>query len=78
MQETETDLYIREGECARLSGLSRTTRWRLERIGRFPERRQLGDNSIGWLLSEILEWQKNRPARKAGTHAPFPREEAAA
>jgi prophage regulatory protein len=74
----EADLYIRENECRQRTGLSRTTRWRLERVGRFPERRQLSDNSIGWLLSEIIEWQKNRPARKVGTHVPFPREEAAA
>jgi prophage regulatory protein len=69
----EADLYIRENECRQCTGLSRTTRWRLERAGRFPRRRQLSDNTIGWLLSEVIEWQKNRPARKVGAHAPFRR-----
>lgn len=55
------DRYIREEECFRLSGLSRTTRWRLERKGQFPKRRQLSDNAIGWLLSEVLAWRGSRP-----------------
>jgi prophage regulatory protein len=74
----EPDVYIRENECRQRSGLSRTTRWRLERAGRFPKRRQLSDNSIGWLLSEVIEWQKNRPTRKVGAHAPPLGAEAAA
>jgi prophage regulatory protein len=74
----EADLYIRESECRQRTGLSRTTRWRLERAGRFPERRQLSDNSIGWLLSEVVEWQRNRPTKKVGAQAPSLTEEAAA
>jgi prophage regulatory protein len=74
----EADLYIRENECRQRTGLSRTTRWRLERAGRFPERRQLSDNSIGWLLSEVIEWQRNRPTRKVGAQAPSLAEGAAA
>jgi prophage regulatory protein len=74
----EADLYIRENECRQRTGLSRTTRWRLERAGRFPERRQLGDNSIGWLLSEVIEWQRSRPARKVGAQTPLLAEGAAA
>jgi prophage regulatory protein len=57
------DRYIREAECHRISGLSRVTRWRLERAGKFPERRQLSDNAIGWLLSEVMAW---RDARNVG------------
>jgi prophage regulatory protein len=55
------DRIIRDAECKRLSGLSRTTRWRLERKGKFPKRRQLSESAIGWLLSEILEWRTARP-----------------
>lgn len=55
------DRYIREEECFRLSGLSRTTRWRLERKDKFPRRRQLSDNAVGWLLSEVLAWRATRP-----------------
>jgi prophage regulatory protein len=57
------DRYIRETECHRISGLSRVTRWRLERAGKFPQRRQLSDNAIGWRLSEVKAW---RDARNVG------------
>ena len=46
---------VREAECKRLTGLSRTTRWELERHGHFPQRRRLGVNSVGWLESELRE-----------------------
>ena len=55
------DRYIRDEECGRLSGLSRTTRWRLEARGKFPKRRQLSENAVGWLLSEVLAWRASRP-----------------
>lgn len=55
------DRLIREDECFFLTGLSRTTRWRLEREGKFPKRRQVSDNGVGWLLSEVLAWRDSRP-----------------
>ncbi len=54
------DHFIREAECKKLTALSRTTRWREERKGRFPKRHQLSPNSVGWLYSEILEWMAAR------------------
>ena len=56
----ENDRFIRESECRRLSGLSRATRWRLERDGRFPKRRPLSDNAVGWRLSDVLAWMDAR------------------
>ncbi len=56
------DRIIREKECFNLSGLSRTTRWRLERRGDFPRRRKLSENAIGWLESEILAWVQKKAA----------------
>jgi prophage regulatory protein len=58
--EQDRDRIVRERECKRLTGLSRTTRWRKEKQGEFPLRRQLGDNSVGWVLSELLEWLNSR------------------
>ncbi|EHE7040807.1 AlpA family phage regulatory protein, partial [Salmonella enterica subsp. enterica serovar Newport] len=40
----------------RITGLSRSTVWRLEREGNFPQRRLAGKNSCGWLLSDLLLW----------------------
>jgi prophage regulatory protein len=56
----QADRIIREPEVREISGLSRTTRWRLEREGKFPARRKLSDNAIGWLESEIRDWVATR------------------
>lgn len=56
----ELDRFIREDEVRRITGLSRTSRWRLERRGEFPRRRRISGNAIGWLASEIQEWVKQR------------------
>mgnify|MGYP002631279954 FL=1 len=50
------DRLIREEECEKITGLSRTTRWRYEKAGTFPKRRRVGPSIIGWRLSEINEW----------------------
>jgi prophage regulatory protein len=50
------DRLLREREVARITGLSRSTRWRLERAGRFPQRRQISDAAVAWLASEVQEW----------------------
>ncbi|WP_151996148.1 helix-turn-helix transcriptional regulator [Buttiauxella massiliensis] len=52
---------IREVECRQLTGLCRTTRYMMEKDGKFPVRRKLGGRSVGWLLSEISAWQINQP-----------------
>jgi prophage regulatory protein len=35
--------------------------YRLERQGKFPRRRRIGPNRIGFLLSEIEAWMASRP-----------------
>lgn len=52
--------FIREPECQHITGLSRTTRWRLEKEGKFPKRRYISQNTIGWLSNEIEEWMQSR------------------
>lgn len=52
---------IREAECRQLTGICRTTRYMMEKDGKFPSRRKLGGRSVGWLLSEICAWQINQP-----------------
>jgi prophage regulatory protein len=56
----EPDRFMREGEVNRRTGLSRTTRWRMEQTGDFPRRRQLSPNSVGWLEREIETWMLAR------------------
>ena len=57
--------FLREPEVQHVTGLSRTTRWRLERAGRFPHKRKLSDNAVGWLASEIEAWMTERAEASA-------------
>jgi len=59
-------LILRTAEVARLTGLSRTTLWRLERSGEFPSRVRLGQNSVGWREDEIARWIEARPRCRTG------------
>jgi len=43
-----------------ITGLSRSTIRRLESEGSFPQRVQLGRNSVGWYLTEIEAWCASR------------------
>jgi prophage regulatory protein len=56
------DRFIREPECREITGLSRSTRWRLERNGKFPRRRRISVGTTGWLASEIAFWVRERAA----------------
>ena len=33
---------------------------RLEKVGRFPKRVQLGPNRVGWVEDEVLDWLQTR------------------
>ncbi len=52
--------FLRIDEVIGKVGLSRPTIWRLERAGEFPRRRQLGQNSVGWVEEEVEEWMQSR------------------
>lgn len=54
--------YLRWPEVHQISRLSRVTVWRMERDGKFPCRRQLSSNTVGWLGSEIEFWVNSREA----------------
>ncbi|MCZ6666176.1 MAG: AlpA family phage regulatory protein [Gammaproteobacteria bacterium] len=54
------DRFLREPEVRRLTGLSRTTRWRLERAGKFPRRYRISDNAVAWSARAINEWIAKR------------------
>src|SRR5207249_288628 len=47
-------------EVAQRVGLSRSSVWRMERAGRFPQRRRLSENRVAWWEPEIEEWLRGR------------------
>ena len=57
---------VRQAEVMRMTGLSRTAIWELERRGEFPRRRRIGARTVAWLESELVEWMRSRPAVGVG------------
>ncbi|WP_084201459.1 helix-turn-helix transcriptional regulator [Geobacter pickeringii] len=47
---------LRNPDLDVITGLSRTTRWRLENAGDFPKRRQISKGAVGWIESEVTAW----------------------
>jgi predicted DNA-binding transcriptional regulator AlpA len=52
------DRVMRLTEVKRVTGLSRTTIWEMERAGKFPKHVQLTAKAIGWLESQIGSWME--------------------
>ncbi|UYI46953.1 AlpA family transcriptional regulator [Vibrio natriegens] len=51
----ESERLCRESERAKITSVSRTQAWFLERNGQFPKRKKIGRTNV-WLLSELLLW----------------------
>ena len=43
-----------------ITGLSKTTCWRLERAGDFPKRIKLSAGAVGYRTAELLSWLEAR------------------
>lgn len=56
------DRYIRWKDLQHIVPLSRDRVRVLEKEGKFPKRRKLGEHAAAWLESEIREWMSSREA----------------
>jgi prophage regulatory protein len=59
---------LRKKEAADRLGVTTRTLERWERAGRFPARRRVGPNVVGWVEADVEEWIKSRervPAKAA-------------
>ena len=50
------DRILRAKEVMRITGRSRTSLWRDELEGTFPQRVRIGRNAVGWRLSQVMAW----------------------
>ncbi|MCL1078800.1 AlpA family phage regulatory protein [Parashewanella spongiae] len=50
------DRIVREAERQKITSISRSQAFQLERQNRFPKRIKLGSRSVGWRLSELQKW----------------------
>lgn len=55
------DVLLRLPEVKRLSGLSRSTIYRLEAQGDFPARVRLSERATAWRSTEVFSWLAARP-----------------
>lgn len=58
--EPRMNRFVRPRELMAITGLSRTSIWRLEKSGQLPSRRKISPGAVGWLHSEIEEWINSR------------------
>lgn len=58
--ENISDRILNAKDVQELTGLSRTSIWRLERKGEFPTRVALTLGRVGWRYLEIEKWLNNR------------------
>ena len=56
-----SEKILRGREVDRITGLSRTVRYELEKAGKFPRRRRISERATGYLASEVDEWIRSRP-----------------
>ena len=66
--------YIRFKELKTLVPLGRTTIWRMERDGEFPQSRRIGKNAKAWLEAEVLSWMQERENYQGGQEVRADRE----
>lgn len=59
----EHERLVRDDERQKITTISRSRTWELERMGKHPLRRKLGSNSVAWLLSDLL-WFIHQPSHK--------------
>ena len=55
-----TNHFIRPRDLVRLTGLSRTTLWRMSKAGTFPTSRQISPGCVGVLSEELEAWMQSR------------------
>ena len=51
---------IRLNLVMEITGLSKSTIYRLEKINKFPRRRKIGPRAVAWVSSEIKDWVENK------------------
>lgn len=60
----EVDRIYRRTEMRTVTGYCVPYIYELIAAGKFPKPIKLGDRAVGWLASEIAEWQRRRIAER--------------
>ena len=57
---------VRRRDVCRLTGLARSTLYRMVQAGEFPLPVRLGQRAVAWRLEEVLRWLDSRPRAGVG------------
>lgn len=66
------DAILNAKQVMELTGLSRTTIWRLEKHDKFPKRLQLSPSRVGWSKEEVSVWMETLKAARDHDDAALP------
>ena len=54
------DIFLRDTEVTRTTGIPRSTRYEMIERGEFPKPIKLSERSVAWSAAEISKWQRQR------------------
>ena len=64
-----TQTFLRIADVIRATGLPRATIYEMASKGVFPKQVRLSPRAVGWIESEVLDWQHARIAERDGVAA---------
>lgn len=62
-----SERIVRPAEASLMTGRSLASIWRDEQAGKFPRRIRLGENAVGYRMSELQAWLDSREVIEPGT-----------
>lgn len=65
IEASQIQSILRLPEVTRVTGLSRSSIYRLEASGEFPARVKLSESASGWRSGEVQAWIASRPRAAA-------------
>lgn len=65
----EEERVIRRAEVLRLTGLTKSSLYRLIEGGGFPRPVRLGKNMVGWRVASVLRWVRALPEVESQANA---------
>ena len=66
------DRLLKRREVEEITGLSRSTIYRMVKTGQFPQPVRVGPKAVRWRLSDIIAWLESRPLAGRPTGSPHP------
>ena len=66
------DRLLKRREVEEITGLSRSTTYRMVKTGQFPQPVRVGPKAVRWRLSDIIAWLESRPLAGRQTWSPHP------